>query len=173
MRPAQEVGAVRDDAGVLQRPDVGEVGRVDLGAARAQAAHHSAEAAVDNMTASVTIPARLPKLLMGGAIALGSSDGLPCRGPCDRLVWTATGGSVSFARMRLSLTALAAVLFVSPAIAAGEDMAGWYLVMVIPSGKVTVNQHPMTETGCQQQLTTMRSIAPDTMGECVDLKLLR
>lgn len=52
-------------------------------------------------------------------------------------------------------------------------MAGWYLVMVIPSGKVTVNQHPMTETGCQQQLATMRSIAPDTMGECVDLKLSR
>ena len=75
--------------------------------------------------------------------------------------------------MRLSLTALAAVLFVSPLMAAGEDMAGWYLVMVIPSGKVTVNQHPMTETGCQQQLATMRSIAPDTMGECVDLKLSR
>ena len=35
--PAQKVGAVRDDAGVRERPDVGEVGGVDLGTAGAHA----------------------------------------------------------------------------------------------------------------------------------------
>ena len=35
--PAQKVGAVWDDAGVRERPDVGEVGGVDLGTAGAHA----------------------------------------------------------------------------------------------------------------------------------------
>ena len=39
--PVQEIGSVRDDAGVLERPDVGEIGGIDLGPAGAPAADHA------------------------------------------------------------------------------------------------------------------------------------
>ncbi len=49
-------------------------------------------------------------------------------------------------------------------------MAGWYLVLILLNGHVTVNQSPFgTEAACRQQLAQMQSIQ-SLAGACVDLE---
>lgn len=47
-------------------------------------------------------------------------------------------------------------------------MAGWYLVLILMNGHVTVNQSPMSEEGCRQQLqlTTVTGLK----AACVEVK---
>lgn len=50
-------------------------------------------------------------------------------------------------------------------------MAGWYLVLILLNGHVTVNQHPMTEQGCEQQLKlSQEASGGDVKGACVEIK---
>jgi len=75
--------------------------------------------------------------------------------------------------MRLAL-AFAALVVASVPVGASDRMAGWYLAMVTPSGKATINERPFgSEAVCLRQLNLMRSVAPDVLGQCVDLETPR